>query len=115
MNADPVLERPGQIHSDDLVGCVHSVSINGRTLNLTSPLSSRGVKSTCPRSESGPCSRPGPRERVNSVCGLSSNRCYDKWNAPACQCGGVIAPNCRAAFEPVSLSEGGYIEYKVIF
>lgn len=47
--ADPVLERPGQISNDDFVGCVHSVSVNGRALNLSSPLHSRGVDATCGR------------------------------------------------------------------
>ena len=109
-SVDPLLERPGQVHSDDLVGCVHSVSINGRSLNLTNPLSSRAVKSTCGRSERSPCARS--KEDSNSVCG-GSGKCYDKWHQVACQCGGVTAPNCQGALEPVNLSEGGYIEFKV--
>ena len=55
--ADPVLERPGQISNDDFVGCVHSVAVNGRLLNLSSPLHARGVESTCGRAGSV-CSRP---------------------------------------------------------
>ncbi|KAI5642703.1 cadherin domain-containing protein [Phthorimaea operculella] len=47
--ADPVLERPGQIHSDDFVGCMHSISINGRQLNLSNPIRSRGVEPNCER------------------------------------------------------------------
>ena len=109
-SADPVLERPGQIHSDEFIGCVHSVSINGRALNLTNPIASRGVKPTCPRSENGPCSRSSVSQH-SDVCG--HGQCYDKWSKPACQCGRISAPNCREALEPVNLSEGGFIEYKV--
>lgn len=46
---DALLERPGQVHSDDLVGCVHSVAIGGRALNLSSPIKARSVSNTCPR------------------------------------------------------------------
>ncbi|KAK9298595.1 hypothetical protein QLX08_008094 [Tetragonisca angustula] len=109
-NADPVLERPGQVHSDDFVGCVHSVSINGRALNLSNPLASRGVKSTCVRSKSNPCLRGG-KDSV-STCGANS-KCYDKWHQVSCRCGSVIAPNCEGALEPITLSEGGYVEFKV--
>lgn len=108
-NADPVLERPGQIHSDDLVGCVHSVSINGRGLNLTNPISSRGVKATCGRSERSPCTRVKEDFRA---CG-ANGKCYDKWHQAVCQCDKFTAPNCLGALEPVNLSEGGYIEFKV--
>lgn len=109
-NADPVLERPGQVHSDDFVGCVHSVSINGRALNLSNPLASRGVKSTCIRSNNNSCSKGGKDSA--SVCGANS-KCYDKWHQVTCQCGSVTAPNCEAALESITLSEGGYVEFKV--
>lgn len=49
---DPVLERPGQIHSDDFVGCVHSVSVNGRPLNLSHPIQAEGIQNKCTRSQS---------------------------------------------------------------
>ncbi|XP_074100856.1 cadherin-related tumor suppressor fat [Cotesia typhae] len=104
-SADPVLERPGQVHSDDLVGCVHSISINGRTLNLTSPLASRGIKNTCSRPENGVC------DNSQSVCG--SGKCYDKWHQASCQCDSLTAPNCRGALEPINLSDGGYVEFKI--
>ncbi|XP_014481173.1 PREDICTED: cadherin-related tumor suppressor [Dinoponera quadriceps] len=108
-DADPVLERSGQVHSDDFVGCIQSVSINGRSLNLTNPLASRGVKSTCVRSRKSPCLRGDENE---PVCG-AEDQCYDKWHQVMCQCGSVIAPNCHGAFEPVTLSEGGFVEFKV--
>ncbi|EZA48524.1 Cadherin-related tumor suppressor [Ooceraea biroi] len=109
-NADPVLERPGQVHSDDFVGCIHSVSINGRALNLTNPLTSHGVKSTCVRSQQSPCLRN--EKQAVSVCGVNA-QCYDKWHQVTCQCGSLTAPNCHGALEPVTLSEGGFVEFKV--
>ncbi|XP_043256897.1 cadherin-related tumor suppressor [Colletes gigas] len=109
-NADPVLERPGQVHSDDFVGCVHSVSINGRALNLSNPLASQGVKSACVRSNKNPCLRDA-KDSV-SVCGANI-KCYDKWHQVTCQCGSLNAPNCEGALEPVTLSEGGYVEFKI--
>nr|XP_012234819.1 PREDICTED: cadherin-related tumor suppressor [Linepithema humile] len=109
-NADPVLERPGQIHSDDFVGCIHSVSINGRTLNLTNPLASRGVKSTCVRSQQNPCLKD--EKNTVSVCGVGA-QCYDKWHQVMCQCGSLRAPNCHGALEAMMLSDGGFIEFKV--
>ncbi|XP_011701166.1 PREDICTED: cadherin-related tumor suppressor [Wasmannia auropunctata] len=109
-NADPVLERPGQVHADDFVGCVHSVSINGRALNLTNPIASRGVKSTCVRSQRNPCLRN--EKDTASVCAVNA-QCHDKWHQVMCQCGSLIAPNCHGALEPVTLSEGGFIEFKI--
>ncbi|GBP49666.1 Cadherin-related tumor suppressor [Eumeta japonica] len=41
--ADPVLERPGQIHSDDFVGCMHSISINGSINNELQPFNGNGT------------------------------------------------------------------------
>ena len=109
-NPDPALERPGQLHSDDFVGCMHSVFVDGRSLNLSNPLSFSGVRPSCSRTENGPCSRSNAWERDN-VCG--QGKCYDKWDQAACQCGRITAPNCIGALEPISLAEGGFIEYKV--
>lgn len=38
MTVDPLQERPNQVHSDDFVGCIHSVSINGRSLNFSASI-----------------------------------------------------------------------------
>ena len=38
MTVDPIQERPGQVVSDDFIGCMHGVSINGRPLNLSGPI-----------------------------------------------------------------------------
>ncbi|RZC36743.1 Cadherin, Laminin G 1, EGF, and/or Amelogenin domain containing protein, partial [Asbolus verrucosus] len=105
-NADPVLERPGQIHSDDLVGCVHSVSVNGRLLNLSHPIQSEGIQSTCARR--GSCSA------ISSDPCLGFGSCLDRWSSVSCNCGeNLIAPNCHSALQPVSLSDGGFVEFVI--
>ncbi|GAB0089240.1 Cadherin-related tumor suppressor [Sergentomyia squamirostris] len=113
MSADPVLERPGQVHSDDLIGCVHSVSINGRPLNLTNPLKSRGVVSTCSRNSGGPCSRGLPGDPSLQLCG-SFGSCMDRWHTAMCRCGGdLFSPDCYQSLDPISLGEGGFIEFQI--
>lgn len=103
-SADPLLERPGQVRSDDFVGCINSVMINGRGLNLSEPTSSRAVKSTCPRAERSLCESPG-------TCG-ANNACYDKWHEVSCRCDSLLSPNCHAALEPVNL-DGGFMEMRI--
>lgn len=104
-SADPVLERPGQVHSDDLVGCVHSVAVNGRPLNLSNPLRVRGVEPTCGGGR--PCDAAPGR------CG-PSGACLDRWQGAACLCDGrFVAPDCGAAFEPVSLAADAFVEFAV--
>lgn len=113
-SADPILERPGQVHSDDLIGCVHSVSINGRALNLSSPLKARGVSSTCNRNNNGgPCSQGHPDDPALSLCG-SFDGCLDRWHSAMCKCGGnLLSPDCYTSVDPISLVDGGFIEYKI--
>nr|CAD7263879.1 unnamed protein product [Timema shepardi] len=112
-SADAILERPSQVHSDDLVGCVHSVSVNGRALNLSSPVRSRGVDSTCGRGQS-PCTLSNEvAELGSSHCGALGS-CLDRWNKAACVCSEtVVAPNCDEALRSVRLSEGGFVEFRV--
>ena len=103
---EPIQERPGQVHSDDFVGCVQSVSVNGRTLNLSNPLQTRGVTSTCHR-------RREICDMHSAFCGEGGS-CIDNWSNATCVCqGGLSAPNCFAALEPVSLTDGGYVEFRV--
>lgn len=103
--ADPVLERPGQIHSDDFVGCMHSISINGRLLNLTNPLHARGVEPNCQRSEKGACYK-------KDTCG--SGECLDRWKSNYCKCdGNLIAPDCSHSLQSISVSENGFILFTI--
>ncbi|KAG5675437.1 hypothetical protein PVAND_005341 [Polypedilum vanderplanki] len=113
-SADPILERPGQIHSDDLIGCVHSVSVNGRALNLSNPIKATGVTSTCNRNNNGgPCSQGHPDDPALSLCGAFDG-CMDRWHTAMCKCGGdLLSPDCYTSIDPISLVDGGFIEYKI--
>ncbi|KAM3964103.1 cadherin-related tumor suppressor fat [Aphomia sociella] len=103
--ADPVLERPGQIHSDDFVGCMHSISINGRLLNLTNPLNSRGVDTNCERSEKGACYK-------KDICRIGE--CLDRWKTNYCKCdGNFISPDCSLSLQSVSVGENGFISFTI--
>ncbi|KAG6455040.1 hypothetical protein O3G_MSEX009016 [Manduca sexta] len=103
--ADPVLERPGQIHSDDFVGCMHSITINGRLLNLTNPLHSRGVEANCERSEKGACYK-------KDICG--TGECQDRWKTNFCKCDGTyISPDCSHSLQSISVGENGFITYTI--
>lgn len=115
MAADPVLERPGQVHSDDLVGCVHSVSINGRALNLSNPIKSFGIESTCQRStgSSGPCGLGLPEDPAQPLCG-PYGQCMDRWHTAMCRCGGaILSPDCYSSLDAYSLQDGAFIEFEI--
>ncbi|XP_034473872.1 cadherin-related tumor suppressor [Drosophila innubila] len=106
-SADPVLERPGQIHSDDLVGCIHSVSINGRALNLSSPVQQHGITPGCNKQA---CQPSLAVER----CGNYAGQCIDRWSTSLCQCGGHLqSPDCANSLEPITLSGGSFLEFKI--
>lgn len=105
-SADPLLDRTGQLHTDDFVGCVHSVTINGYGLNLSSPISSKAVDPFC--------NRQGQCTQSSTLCGEGSS-CLERWTGVMCKCeeNDVISPNCFQAFKPVSLGEGAFLEYKI--
>ncbi|XP_037957800.1 cadherin-related tumor suppressor [Teleopsis dalmanni] len=113
-SADPVLERPGQLHSDDLVGCMHSVSINGRALNMSSPLKQRGVLPTCNRNTNGgPCQQSLPTDPSLSLCGTFGT-CMDRWHSAMCQCGSeLLSPDCFSSLEPITITDGGFVEFQI--
>jgi len=104
-DVEAILERPGQIQSDDFVGCIHSVIVNGRHLNMSSPQNARAITDKCQRvhdlCESG-----------SSKCG-SEGQCVDLWDSYTCKCDGMFAPNCNEAFSPFSFSNGAFVEYQI--
>lgn len=103
---ESIQDRPGQVHSDDFIGCFQSVSVNGRSLNLSNPLKSRGVTSTCHR-------RRELCSGHSSSCGVSGT-CVDGWSNATCVCqGGLQAPNCFSALEPLSFTQGSYAEFHI--
>ncbi|XP_022254786.1 cadherin-related tumor suppressor-like [Limulus polyphemus] len=96
---DPLLEQPGQVSTDDFVGCVHSVAVNGRQLDLSSPVQSAHVTSSCERRYDS-C-----KSESTSLCG-EYGTCQDLWFTTTCICpNGQQAPNCKQAFEPISLGD----------
>jgi len=106
-SADPILERPGQVHSDDLVGCLHSVHIGGRALNLSSPLHERGILPGCNRQA---CQPALAAER----CGGFAGQCIDRWSSSLCQCGGYLqSPDCSDSLEPITLGDGAFVEFRI--
>lgn len=109
-----MLERPSQVHADDFVGCIHSVSINGRPLNLSNPISSRGISPTCNRrGNDGACSMTLSHDASQLVCG-AFNECSDRWQYSMCRCGGdLLSPDCSGSLDPVSLGDGGFLEMKI--
>ncbi|XP_046802630.1 cadherin-related tumor suppressor isoform X1 [Lucilia cuprina] len=114
ISADPVLERPGQLHTDDLVGCVHSVSVNGRALNLSQPLKQRSISITCNRNlNGGPCIQSTNTDLTANLCGPFGS-CMDRWDTAMCQCGGsLLSPDCQNSLEPISITDGAFIEFKI--
>lgn len=111
-SADPVLERPGQIHSDDFVGCVHSVLINGRALNMSSPIKSNGILSTCNR-KANTCSQALPQNPTLTRCGTFTE-CSDRFHYSLCQCGGdLYSPDCYNSLDSISLGDGGFVEFVI--
>jgi len=102
---NPLLERPGQVQTDDFIGCMHSLEINGKSLNISAPLASRGISDTCQRVPDI-CS-PGKH-----ACG-SEGDCIDLWDSHACRCSDFIAPNCDQALSSSTLKEGGFIEFRL--
>lgn len=103
MTIDPIQERPGQVDSDDFVGCIQSVFVNGRQLNMSAPIQARGISDKCQRVADA-CR--------DSPCGAGAT-CLDRWSRHVCLCpGGVMAPDCSAALEPSSF-QGGHVEFSV--
>uniref|UniRef100_T1JHZ3 Uncharacterized protein n=1 Tax=Strigamia maritima TaxID=126957 RepID=T1JHZ3_STRMM len=86
--AEAIVERPGQVLTDDFVGCLRSVLINGKHLDLNQPLAFFGTSDTCLKltCKDDSCSE-------NSVC---SN--------------GLVAMDCTDAFDAFSFNGGTYVE-----
>lgn len=99
---NPILERPGQLQTDDFIGCVHSVEINGRMLNLSSPMDSQFISKTCQKAEN----------ICQGKCG-SKDQCVDLWDSYTCDCNGFFAMNCEEAVSSFTFSSGSFVEFKI--
>lgn len=84
-SVDPLLERPGQISTSDFVGCMRGLSVNGRQIDMSAPLKSAFVTSTCSRKES-PCTA--------ATCG-EGGTCVNNWFTMSCLCNSeIVATSC---------------------
>ncbi|XP_063697547.1 cadherin-related tumor suppressor [Culicoides brevitarsis] len=107
MNEDSIFNRPGQVHTDDFIGCIHSIMINGRPLNLNSSIKSSNVQPRCNR-VNGLCSKSS---KLNTCDKASPTSCIDHWDQVMCAChDNIFARDCETSFQPISLTEGAYVE-----
>ena len=100
----PIVSRAGQVSSDDFIGCVKSLTINGQQMNLkTSFIESHEILASCPI--------PG------SICrnhNCSPGTCTEINWKPVCQCsGGVLSQDCEKSLDPISLEANGTMSFKV--
>lgn len=85
-NFDQALAHPGQhIETDDFLGCMRNVFINGKKLDPTSATESAGITDSCPRQgqcAAGQCKNGGT--------------CVDYWFDYVCECQpGYSGRNCE--------------------
>ncbi|GBM44837.1 Cadherin-related tumor suppressor [Araneus ventricosus] len=98
---DPILERPGQVSTSDFVGCMRGLSVNGREIDMSNPIKSAFVTSTCGRKENS-C--------TTSTCG-ESGTCINDWFTTSCICDNdMVATSCIEAKKPFSIGGGSFIE-----
>ena len=99
----PIVSRAGQVSSDDFIGCVKSLTINGQQMNLkTSFIESHGILASCPI--------PG------SLCAgtdCSPGQCREINWRPVCECSaGVFSRDCTDSLNPISLEPNGTVTFK---
>ncbi|MBN3325381.1 FAT4 protein, partial [Atractosteus spatula] len=102
---DPILHRPSQVRTDDFIGCVKNVRLNGIPLDLSRALASYNVLERCPR-QGAPCG--------SNVC-LNGGVCTDHWSFYLCHCSdGFTGENCGTRIsEDSALQLNGevYVDY----
>uniref|UniRef100_A0A8C6NJE5 Protocadherin Fat 4 n=1 Tax=Nothobranchius furzeri TaxID=105023 RepID=A0A8C6NJE5_NOTFU len=104
---EPVLHRRGQIATHDFVGCIMELAVNGRPLEPSQALASRGILDRCPRLE-GAC--------TSSPC-RHGGTCLDHWSWQQCQCvDGFTGKFCEkyiTADTALSLDGTGRLDYSL--
>ncbi|XP_015194716.2 protocadherin Fat 4 [Lepisosteus oculatus] len=102
---DPILHRQSQVRTDDFIGCVKNVRLNGIPLDLSRALASYNVLERCPR-QGAPCG--------SNVC-LNGGVCIDHWSFYLCHCSdGFTGENCGTRIsEDSALQLNGevYVDY----
>ena len=103
-HVQPILVRPDQVQSDDFVGCMKSLLVNGQQMNLKSSfLTSSGILSFCPIAgelcQDHDC---GPGE------------CTEVDWRPVCVCpGGVMAQDCDRSISPIALTQNATVNFEM--
>ncbi|XP_014858141.1 PREDICTED: protocadherin Fat 4 isoform X1 [Poecilia mexicana] len=102
---EPVLHRRGQIATHDFVGCIMELAVNGRPLEPSQALASRGILDRCPRLE-GACTASPCRH---------GGTCLDHWSWQQCQCvdgfTGKFCEKYMTADTALSLDGTGRLDY----
>ena len=104
-----MLSRPEQVTSDDFVGCVKSLTLNGQQLNLRSGfLAAANLLPSCPIAGS-----------LCSQHNCAAGRCTEVNWRPVCECGTsadggpLQADNCDMSLQPVSLEPNATIQFQI--
>uniref|UniRef100_A0A3Q1ASY8 Protocadherin Fat 4 n=1 Tax=Amphiprion ocellaris TaxID=80972 RepID=A0A3Q1ASY8_AMPOC len=104
---DPVLHRRGQVATHDFVGCIMEFAVNGRPLEPSQALASRGILDRCPRLE-GACTASPCRH---------GGTCLDHWSWQQCQCvdgfTGKFCEKYMTADTALSLDGTGRLDYSL--
>ena len=100
---EPIITRSDQVKTDDFVGCIKSLSVNGQQLNLKSSFINSSSIQSCPV-PGGIC--------ANHRCGEGS--CTEVNWRPVCQCpGGLFADDCSKSFQPVAIDTNATINFEI--
>ncbi|XP_029297315.1 LOW QUALITY PROTEIN: protocadherin Fat 4 [Cottoperca gobio] len=104
---EPVLHRRGQVATHDFVGCIMEFAVNGRPLEPSQALASRGILDRCPRLE-GACTASPCRH---------GGTCLDRWSWQQCQCvdgfTGKFCEKYMTADTALSLDGTGRLDYSL--
>uniref|UniRef100_A0A3B4TVX1 Protocadherin Fat 4 n=1 Tax=Seriola dumerili TaxID=41447 RepID=A0A3B4TVX1_SERDU len=104
---EPVLHRRGQVATHDFVGCIMEFAVNGRPLEPSQALASRGILDRCPRLE-GACTASPCRH---------GGTCLDHWSWQQCQCvdgfTGKFCEKYMTADTALSLDGTGRLDYSL--
>ncbi|RVE67603.1 hypothetical protein OJAV_G00104590 [Oryzias javanicus] len=104
---EPLLHRRGQVGTHDFVGCIMELAVNGRPLEPSQALASRGITERCPRLE-GAC--------TGSPC-RHGGTCVDRWSWQQCQCTegftGSFCEKYMSADTALTLDGTGRLDYSL--
>uniref|UniRef100_A0A3Q3IX46 FAT atypical cadherin 4 n=1 Tax=Monopterus albus TaxID=43700 RepID=A0A3Q3IX46_MONAL len=104
---EPVLHRRAQVATHDFVGCIMEFAVNGRPLEPSQALASRGILDRCPRLE-GACTASPCRH---------GGTCLDHWSWQQCQCvdgfTGNFCEKYMTADTALSLDGTGRLDYSL--